>query len=113
MVESGLMETRLNCNSEIATVFNAVEGHCLQAKKVVHHHANGRFDWLISGHQSVNPSREAISILSEKFKRFTFGHPVSVRLSLVSIYSKRHDHDTKNKAIMCLGNQSFKLIALF
>ena len=26
--------------------------------RIVHHHANGRFDWLISGHQSVNPSRE-------------------------------------------------------
>ena len=34
------------------------------------------FDWLISGHQSINPSREAIFILSGKFKRFTFVHPV-------------------------------------
>ena len=42
------------------------------------HHANGRFDWLISGHQSVNPSREAISIVSGKYKRFTFVHPVTV-----------------------------------
>ena len=40
--------------------------------KIVHHHANGRFDWLISEHQSVNPSREAISILSGKYKRFMF-----------------------------------------
>ena len=40
------------------------------------HHANGRFDWLISGHQSLNPSREAISILFGKCKRFTFVHPV-------------------------------------
>ena len=47
--------------------------------KIVHHHANGCFDWLISGHQSVNPSREAFSILSGKYKRFTFVHPV-VRL---------------------------------
>ena len=44
--------------------------------KIVHHHANGRFDWLISEHQSVNPSREAISILSGKYERFTFVHPV-------------------------------------
>ena len=44
--------------------------------KIVHHHANGRFDWLISGQQSVNPSREAISILSVKYKTFTFVHPV-------------------------------------
>ena len=28
----------------------------------MHHHANGHFDWLISGHQSVNPSKEAISV---------------------------------------------------
>ena len=40
--------------------------------------ANGRFDWLISGHQSVNPSREVISILSDKYKRFTFAHPVTL-----------------------------------
>ena len=53
--------------SEISNVCNAVEGHCIQAMKIVHHHANDRFDWLISG---LNPSREAISILSGKYKRF-------------------------------------------
>ena len=37
--------------------------------------ANGCFDWLSSGQQSVNP-RDAISILSRKNKRFTFVHPV-------------------------------------
>ena len=42
----------------------------------MHHYANGCFDWLISGQQSVNPSREAISILSGKYKRFTLVHPV-------------------------------------
>ena len=52
--------------SEISNVCKAEEGHCLQAMKIVHHHANGRFDWLISGHQGVDPSREAISILSGK-----------------------------------------------
>ena len=26
--------------------------------KIVRHHDTGRFDWLISGHQSVNPLRE-------------------------------------------------------
>ena len=67
-----------NCKSEISNVCNAVEGHhCLQAMKIVHHHANGCFDWLISGQQSVNPSREAISILSGKYKRFTLVHHVS------------------------------------
>ena len=58
-------------------VCNAVEGHCLQAMEIVHHHANGQFDWLIFGHQSVNPSREAISILSGKYKKITSVHPVS------------------------------------
>ena len=60
-----------NGKSEISNVCNAVEDLCLQAIKIVHHHANGRFDWLTSEQQSVNPSREAISILSGKYKRFT------------------------------------------
>ena len=38
------------------------------------------FDWLIPGQQSVNPSREAISILSGKCKRFMFVHPVGEAL---------------------------------
>ena len=69
-----------NCKSEISNVCNALEGHCIQAMKIVHHYANGRFDWLISGQQSVNPSRESISILSDKYKRFTFVHPVMVEI---------------------------------
>ena len=44
-----------NCRSEICNVCNVVEGHCLQAMKIVHHYAKGYFDWLISGQQSVNP----------------------------------------------------------
>ena len=60
------LEYLCNCESEISNVWNAVEGHCFQAMKIVRHHANGRFDWLLSGQQSVNPSREAISILSGK-----------------------------------------------
>ena len=67
-----------NCKSEISNVCNAVEGHSLQAMKIVHHHASGRFDWLISEHQRVNPSRDAISMLSGKYKRFTFVHPVDI-----------------------------------
>ena len=34
--------------SEISNVYNALEGYCLQAMKIVHHHTNGRFDWLTS-----------------------------------------------------------------
>ena len=71
------MDYLCNCKSEIGTVCNPVEDHCLRAMKIVHHHANGRFDWLISGHQSVDISREVISILSGKYKRFTFVDPVA------------------------------------
>ena len=59
----------------MGNVCNAVEDHCLQAMKIVHEHDNGRFDWLISGHLS----REVISILSGKYKRSTFVHPVNYR----------------------------------
>ena len=44
--------------------------------KIVHHYAYSCFDLLISGHWNVNPSREAISMLSGKHKRFMFVHPV-------------------------------------
>ena len=71
------MDYLCNYKSEIDNVCNPVEDHCLGAMKIVHHHANGRFDWLISGHQSINPSREVISTLSSgKYKRFTLVHPV-------------------------------------
>ena len=59
-------------------IFCTKIGHCLQAIKIMHHHANGRFDWLISEHQSVNPRREAIPILPGKRKRFAFVHPVQL-----------------------------------
>ena len=65
-----------NCKPEIGNVCIPVEDHCLRAMKIVHHHTNSRFDWLGSGHQGVNPAREVISILSGKYKRFTFVHPV-------------------------------------
>ena len=58
-----------NCKSEISNVCNALEGHCLEVTQIVHHYANSRFYWLISDYQSVNPSREAISILSGKYKK--------------------------------------------
>ena len=69
-----------NCKSEINNVCNALEGNCLEVMKIVHHHANGRFYWLISAHQSVNPSREAISTLSGKYKIFTFVYPVFIAI---------------------------------
>ena len=72
------MDYFCNFKSEIGNVCNPVEDHCLGAMKIVHQHTNGRFDWLISGHQSINPSREVISVLSSsKYKRLTFVHPVA------------------------------------
>ena len=62
----------------MSDVCKALEGHCLQAMKIMHHHTNGCFDWLISVQQSVNPLREAISILPGRYKRFTFVHPLDV-----------------------------------
>ena len=70
-----------DCKLEISNVCNALEGNCLEAIKIVCHHANGRFDWLISEHQSVNPSKEAIYILSLKYKRFKFVHPVKLDIN--------------------------------
>ena len=64
--------------SEISNICNVVEGHCLQAMKIMHYYANGCFDWLISGQQSDNPLREAISMLSGKYERFAFVHPVAL-----------------------------------
>ena len=72
--------------------------------KTVHHHANGRFDWLISEDQSVNPSREAISILSGKYKRFTFVHPVGD-----SISSEKHTGYQAVESMSFLGELIFLL----
>ena len=72
---------------EINNVCNTVEGHCLKTIKIVRHHANGRFDWLISGHQSVNLLRETVSILSVKYERFTFVYPVINSWILKSVQS--------------------------
>ena len=75
-IEVKKLDYLCNCRSEISNVCNVVEGHCHQVMEIVYHHANGCFDKLTSGNQSINPSREAISILSGKYKRFTFVHPV-------------------------------------
>ena len=64
-----------------------VEDHYLQAMKIVHHFANDCIDWLISGQQSGNPGREAISILSEKYKDFAFVNPVLSYLLLSKSFS--------------------------
>ena len=59
--------------------------------KTMHHHANGRFDWLISEHQSIEPSKEAISILSRKYKRSMFVRPViSLKIKHWRLFLKNH-----------------------
>ena len=55
--------------------------------KTVHYYANSRFDWLISAQQSVNPFRETISMLSGKYKEFTF---VDKRKSFVFLRKNRN-----------------------
>ena len=67
-------------------VCNVVDGHCLLAMKIVHLYAKGCFDWLLSGQPSVNPSRQAISIVSGKCKRFTFVHPVQCHYVFLICY---------------------------
>ena len=80
------MDYLCNCKSGISDVYSAVEGYCLQAIKFVDHYANGCLYWLILGHQSINPSREAILVLLGQCKRFTFVHSVITDLL--------HDHNT-------------------
>ena len=69
-----------------------VEDHCLQAMKIVHYYANGCFVWLISGQKSDNPLREAISILSGKYKGFTF--VILWLLSNVMMNNDCHKYDS-------------------
>ena len=38
-----------NCKTEISYVCSVVKGHCFQAMKIVHYHANGWFDWVNFG----------------------------------------------------------------
>ena len=71
------MDYLCNCKLEIGNVCNSTEDHCLRAMKIVHHHANGRFDWLISGHQSVNPFERRNFYTVCQIQRFTFVHPVA------------------------------------
>ena len=59
------MDYLYNCKSEISDVYNSVEGHCLQVNSIVDHHGNGFFDWLISWHHSIYPSKEAYSALGD------------------------------------------------
>ena len=61
------MDYLCNCKSEINNVCNVVEGHCLQAMKIVHQLASGCFNWLIFGQQSSNPC-----IVLEKERQITY-----------------------------------------
>ena len=56
-------------NKQLITEFcNAVEDYSLWTIKTVNRHANRSVDPLLSGHQSVNPLRDAIDILSKLYK---------------------------------------------
>ena len=88
-----------------------------QAMKIVHHHANGRFDRLISEHQSINPLREAISILSGKYKRFTFVRPVNLnKLKLTFVPRAMLSHLTcvrggnRKGFVFCCVNCSLQVV---
>ena len=48
----------LHCVKKNWIICNTVEGPCLLAMKLVHHHPNGCCDWLISEHRSVTYSFE-------------------------------------------------------
>ena len=63
-----------NCKSEIGNVCNAVEDNCRQAMKIVNHHANARFDWLISGTRAL--------ILQEKQFPYCLGNTQDLRVSI-------------------------------
>ena len=65
-----------NCKSEISNVCNTVEGHCLQAMKIVHHHANGCFGWLITEHYKA-------LILGENQFLHCLGNTKDLRLSIL------------------------------
>ena len=64
-----------NSKSEISDVCNAVESHCLQAMKIVHHLANGHFDWSISETGAL--------ILREKQFLYCLGNTKDLHLSIL------------------------------
>ena len=68
---------------------------------MVHHDANGHFDWLISGHQSVDPLTEIISILPGKCKRFMFVHPVTLVWLFLSLLAWFSYSKAFNFALAC------------
>ena len=69
-----------------------MECHFLHVMKIVHHHTNGRFDWLIPEQQSVNSWRDTILLLAGKCKRFTVVRPVS---SSTPNYSNKKNYTTR------------------
>ena len=87
--------------SEIGNVCNLVEDHCLGAMKIVHHHANGRFDWLISGHQSINPSEKY-------FLYYLLANTKDLRLSILWLTPTFMFFETiRCKVCLCLYHKQF------
>ena len=60
-------------------VCNTVEGHCILAIIIAHHHANGRFDWLFLSSRA--------SILREKQLLYYLGNTKDLRLSILCLQS--------------------------
>ena len=99
--------------SEISNVCKAMEGHCLQAMKIVSNHANGRFDWLISGTRAL--------ILREKQFLYCRANTKDLRLSTLwlGVYFTIHQcftelrhydavaEDSINAAVWTLGTLNF------
>ena len=79
-VSEQLTDVTLSEKTGLSLLLQVRNKQCLQrggSSLFLGHYANDCFDWLISGQQSINSSREATSILSGKCKRFTFVLPVS------------------------------------
>ena len=85
--------------------------------KILHHHANGRFDWLISGHESVPWKRlnyeschfSALAGISYKYNKC---HTALEGLS--SVCAKLEPASSKNNEILEINVlQKFTVYVLF
>ena len=82
-----------------------VKDYFVKAIKTVHHHDNGSFAWSISGPQSINHLREAISVMSGKYKRFMFVHAVFCIIAeiLIDPSSQSQGYQKMDKRKPCIS----------
>ena len=57
------MDYLCNWKSEKRNVCKVAEGHCLQHMIIMHHYANGCFDWLISGQHQILQEKQFLFCL--------------------------------------------------